>query len=863
MRTITLQSDNTATPNTELRLVVDEEEAGIERWREFRAPKLPPRRTQGALSVSEQDPLIDFTWSQDDWSGGALRPYYRDGDNKYALSNGVDARWEGVMSLGMQRSEPMDYLIRGQYAEKAADATVWSKTESGMVSTLERQDTTVMDDGGSYSYKYYTAQSQNGNQSYYYQDITNASLFRGRVLVVSAWIKTGNLSGNYVPNIHIQDNDGTTATITSAQQSDNTYGVPTDDTDWTFVRVSKTIHASTTQVRIIIGEDGIIGSVVDSTITEFYFDAISVQVDGAGDEVCAGFAEDGGEMYHAQGQVISRWNENDDVWEAVFIYDDTDANATSILHWGGQIWVGFGYEKAYVYGTGSSGGWTKSNLSGTGKYAKYFASARNSAGDIALWKTATKGAIASSASPANGGSWSSSYTIGSADREITGLYGAFDTVIVGKEDGIWTYNRTYANTASAENAFVPVSQEWDNGVNESNFAIGQEWHGYFYTAAASQSFIRYRPGNIADLTSLVMQPRIEGYGGEVKAMVAGPHELWIGADIPKNASAGAFGELPINLVAVNRQCKLISLRTDAHGAFNVHTIDEVNFSHIEALGIYTDTSADPNERFLLAGGRFLRVQTGVGFTEADHPRIYRWQLPVKSAAPYIDEVTPMNSQGTLDTSVWHGGVPGTNKAFLRAVFWVDYLDTSSSTEKNRHIKVTYGLDGENPATNVLGTLYMPEGISDRIQTLYFKDATKPVGTFNPLSDAVGRTIQLRFEFNTSEVGDVDPPRMYAFELHSTLRPKKLRTWELFVRIGQDMIQETGYYNPVSKTRQLSDLDDLEDQVYPIYFKHTYDGHAGFDEEASVNCTIIDRERVSVGDEFEIHKIILQEAETSA
>ena len=78
-----------------------------------------------------------------------------------------------------------------------------------------------------------------------------------------------------------------------------------------------------------------------------------------------------------------------------------------------------------------------------------------------------------------------------------------------------------------------------------------------------------------------------------------------------------------------------------------------------------------------------------------------------------------------------------------------------------------------------------------------------------------------------------------------------------------MIQEPGYYNPVSKTRQLSDLDDLEDQVYPIYFKHTYDGHAGFDEEASVNCTIIDRERVSVGDEFEIHKIILQEAETSA
>ena len=74
MRTITLQ-DKASSPNTELRLTVDEDaETGGERWRELRAPKLPPRRTQGELTVAEQDPLVDFTWSQDDWSDGALRP---------------------------------------------------------------------------------------------------------------------------------------------------------------------------------------------------------------------------------------------------------------------------------------------------------------------------------------------------------------------------------------------------------------------------------------------------------------------------------------------------------------------------------------------------------------------------------------------------------------------------------------------------------------------------------------------------------------------------------------------------------------------------------------------------------------------
>ena len=73
MRNITLQ-DKSSSPSTELRLVVDEDENGIERWRELRSPKLPPRRTQGPLTVAEQDPLVDFTWAQDDWSDGALRP---------------------------------------------------------------------------------------------------------------------------------------------------------------------------------------------------------------------------------------------------------------------------------------------------------------------------------------------------------------------------------------------------------------------------------------------------------------------------------------------------------------------------------------------------------------------------------------------------------------------------------------------------------------------------------------------------------------------------------------------------------------------------------------------------------------------
>ena len=837
MRNITLQ-DKASSPSTELHLVVDEEEGGVERWREFRAPKLPPRRTQGALTVSEQDPLIDFTWAQDDWSDGALRPYYREGDKRYALAKGVDARWEGVLSLGMQQSAPMDYLIRGMLAEKSGDVSAWTTDGSDTNPTLTRQSSVLFDDGGEYTYKYEVT-TASGQDSYVLQNLANPTLYQGRQLIVGCWIKTATIGSSFAPNIYIKDSAGTTSGT----------AITASDQDWTFLSATRTIDGSASFVRIMVGDDD---TATGTTACTFYFDGISVQVDGTGDEVCAGMATDGGNIYHAQGQVITKWNEQDDVWEAVYIH--ASANATDIIHYGNQIWIAFGYDDNYVYGSGTS--WTVSTLSGAIAHAKYFATARNSSGNMALWKTETAGAIKSSDSPANGGSWSSSYTIGSADRTITGLYTAFDTLLVGKEDGLWQYNRTYAGTASSENAFVPISTEWDKGVSTTNFSVGQEWHGFFYTTAASQSFIRWSPGQIHDITSLILQPRIPGYGGEVKALVAAPHELWVAADIPETAEAGVFSDFPLQMVATSKKTKLISLRMDAQGQFNVHTMDEVNFGEIDAMHVYTDTSQ--GQRYVVMGGRLNRGGTG-----ADHAQIFRWQLPVRSAAPFIDAEPPLNPAGEFDTSVWHGGVPGTSKAFLKAVFWVDKLD-AQSTGNNRKITVKYGLDGEDSETYTLGTIYM-DNTSDRVKTLYFNDATVTTGgaAINPLTQAVGRSIQMRFSFATDDVADTDPPRMFAFEVHSTLRPKKLRTWEVYVRIGEDMMQETGYYQPVSKTKQLTDLDTLEDQVFPIYMKHTYDGHAGFDEEASLNCTIVDRERVTIGDEFELHRIVLQEVDTSA
>ena len=827
MRTITLQ-DKASSPNTELRLVVDEDENGIERWRELRSPKLPPRRTQGALTVSEQDPLVDFTWAQDNWADGALRPYYREGDARYSKSSGVDARWEGVLSLGMERSDAQDWLIRGMGCEVANDEDEW--TVSGTAGALTRQSTTALE--GDYAYKYVVT-TANTEDSYVYQDLANPTLYQSREVIVGIWIKTGTLGSSYAPNLYINDGVGTSSGT----------AITASDTDWTFTSVTRTIDSSATRVRIIIGDDD---AASGSTACTFYFDAISMQVEGSGDEKCVGMAEHNDIIYMAQGRVVSKWDENNDVWDAVYIH--ASADATDIVHFSNAIYVAFGYSAAYIYGSLTS--WTVSTLASAIKYAKYFAVARNNAGNLALWKTETVNTIKSATDPTNSGSYSSAYTIGSSDRDITALHSSFDTLLVGKTDGLWQYNRTYANTSTAENAFAPVSTEWDKGVNVSNFAVGEEWHGFFYTTAATQSLIRWSPGQVQDMTSLFVAPRVQGFGGEIKALVASPHELFVAADIPETSEAGVFGDFPIQLTTTSKKIKIMSVRQSADGSFNLHTIDEVTFGEIDELFIYTNTTQQV--RYLVAAGRLNRDGTG-----ADHTVVYRWSLPVRSAAPFIDAESTVATSGTFETSLWNGGVPGTSKAFLKAVFWVQDLGSGNSEQ----IVVKYGLDGASPSTFQLGTL----SSTDRVQTLYFNDATVSEGgaAINPLTQATGRSIQLRFLLSTSAPADKDRPKIFAFEVHSTLRPPKLKTWEVFVRVGEDMIQETGYYDPVSKTKQLTDLDTLEDQVYPIYFKHTYDGHAGFDEESSTSAQIVDRERVSIGDEFEIHRLVLQETDTSA
>ena len=710
----------------------------------------------------------------------------------------------------MQRT-PADFLLRNGSAEQSHNP--WSTLGTATITTTR---STTSPFAGTYSWQ--GLSSPAGQTVYVGQSLANPTVYQSRSITVGGYVALIDAAGSgFTPRIEIYDGVGTTSSSTVSSSS------------FTYVSATRTIDAAATEVTIRVGNSS--QSLTGTNVTYRWDDLFVIP---AGGTTWQGTAEYAGVQYGAFGRVVCQWNETDLVWRAVYVH--ASANATAIVHFANNVFVAFGTTVDYIYGSGTT--WTVSTL-GT-KQFQFFAVARNAAGTYALWGNAAANTVQSNTAGTNGGAaWSSAYTIGSSDRTITRLFGVFDTLVIGKEDGLWMYSRYFANTASAEDVFHNIAPDWDVAVHADNFALGIPWHGWLWMTAAQQAFLRWAPGEFFDdLTALFIQPRYTRFGGRIRAMAGAPHEMFLLIDSPENADGAAFPiTFPATLTGANKTIMLASMREKAD-ALRVHTLDLVSIGVIDALSVFSG--------YVYALGAATDTNLDGRISSA-----YRWALPTYTPAPYNDLTPLLELSGTFDTCIWHGGNPDTQKAFLALTIWCNNL---SST---RTVAVAYGLDGAVPTTTTLGT-YSGTG---RIQTLYFQ------GVSSPITNAVGRAIQMRLTFTTDDAAE--SPQVFAFALHSTLRPERVRAWEIFVLVGPEIPQETGFSDPTSKDTQLTRLNTLETQTYPIVLAHDFDTEThspGAPAGALTTVTVhmLARERVGLTREgHEIHRLILQEADTSA
>ena len=637
---IKLASDATASPTTEVELILAKDDEGNKRWRELRAQPFPPRQSQGPLQWTHKDSRVDHVKAQSDWSAGGLQLHYMEGDaNRYSQADGCDARW-GPVTLGMKKV-PADFLLRNGGAELGA-ITGWT---AGSGVTLSASTSSPR--SGSYVFS-----SVNGSgTTLFTQTLTNPTVWRSRGFKVVAWIK--RTTGSVGARIKVSETGGTPTT--AVQSTAVTASSYTRTVTAEFVP-----NASSTAITIEIEATGTPSS------TTFMVDDIAIIPTGG--VVWAGTAQCASNLYAACGRTVLQWDETNDVWNAVYVH--ATQTTTDIVEFNGNVFVAFAGGAAYIYGTGTS--WTVSTTSDPGLEATYFAVSRGT-----FWKSGptsgnnTNYSVYSNTNPVNSGaSWSGAYTVGSTDRAITAMYDIGDTLIVAKEDGLFYYKRVY-NDGAAANEFVNITSEFASMPSTENFARGAQWQGNLYMGASLQSFfvIEGQEFSLHDLSGLFFHPEVDTMGGRPWAMAGDPAQLWLLVNTPTADTS------------TSKTVWLMSLRSP--GSWKLHPIQTVEMGDINDLAT--------NNGYLYAMGR---LYDGTEYVNAS----YRWTLPADNVAPAYASSPVINTTGTFTPPQFGFELPETQKAQLAMTFIV------SDTDAEHTIAVKFGLDGAAPSTTTLGTI---------------------------------------------------------------------------------------------------------------------------------------------------------------
>ena len=637
---IKLASDATASPTTEVELILAKDEEGNKRWRELRAAPFPPRQSQGALQWTHKDSRVDHVKAQSDWRGGGLQLHYMENDpDRYSQADGCDARW-GPVTLGMKKVAA-DFLLRNGGAELGA-TTGWS-TGSGVTLTAS----TSSPRSGSYVFS-----SVNGSgTTLFTQTLTNPTVWRSREFTVTAWIKR-TVGSSYGARIKVYDAGGSPAT---AVQS-----TAVTASSYTRTTATFTPNSGATSVTIEIEATG-----TPSSHT-FFVDDVSVTPTGG--VVWAGTAQCASNLYAACGRAVLQWDETNDVWNAVSVHATQET--TDIIEFNGNIFVAHGGGSAFIYGTGTS--WTTSTTSDPGLEATYFTVSRN-----VFWKSGpaagdnTNYRVYSNTNPVNGGaSWSSAYVVGSSDRAITALYSIGDTLLVAKEDGLFYYQRAYNDGANADE-FRNVTNEFTSMPSTENFARGAEWQGNLYLGASLQSFFVIEGASFTyiDLSGLFFHPEVDTMGGRPWAMAGDPAQLWMLVNTPTADTS------------TSKTVWLMSLRDPT--SWKLHPVQTVEMGDINDLTV--------NNGYVYAMGR---LYDGTEYVNSS----YRWTLPADNVAPAFASSPVINTTGTFTPPQFGFELPETQKAQLAMTFIV------SDTDAEHTIAVKFGLDGAAPNTTTLGTI---------------------------------------------------------------------------------------------------------------------------------------------------------------
>ena len=492
---------------------------------EGRVPVFGSRQSIGRVTAEDRDPLAHLVWQQTSFAEGALKGRASEHPRGYAKGN-MDAV-AGPMGPGFGKNiggsrgntrAPIGWMISNPHFESDADDG-WTD-ESSSNGTVDMQSVT---DARSVLFGSQSCEivwtGTTADVNIINQSLANFAVWAGEDITVSLYFKKTAGSGG----IQIEIDDGVATTRGT--------GVTTA-ADYVRVTVTHTVNGSPTELTITVETEN------TSTFTG-YIDDVTVYSGASTNLEPVGIVEHKDGIYMAAGRIVGKLDTSTvDQFKFDAVYVHGSAVATDIItYWNPSgtsdqnVFVAFGDDENYIYGDDTT--WTVSGLTGTLAHAKRFAVSRNQ-----LWKSYATNLVASAIDPLNtSGDWditptaTNGYTVGSDDHPVTELYGVSDTILVGKEDGLWSYLRTFPGTSAAHDGFINNTRQLAIMPDINHFRRGIEFFdGLTYMPLGDHGLVRTDGKQfLQDITSLITNSDL-GVTGKIYAMAAGPGQIFAFTD---------------------------------------------------------------------------------------------------------------------------------------------------------------------------------------------------------------------------------------------------------------------------------------------------------------------------------------------
>jgi len=715
-------------------------------------PFLPARQPTDDANYQQVDPKIGVTWDASNWVNGfgQGREEAFGQSGRYGYSDGVLATFANELVLGYREISVDQILKNGRLNE---DTSGWGDGTESAVSISAGYEgkagrVTVSQANGTFTQNY----------------LGTVTPLRSINITFTARAK--RISGSGSASLKITDSAGTTTSSTSAS-----------GTGWESLSVSRTIDAAATSLSFIME--------FTTAADVFEIDEFAVVIFG-GIEFPARPQEFSGELYVPCGRSILKWDESNEIWYPV--YCDSAYQITDIEVFGNYLYAGRNTDAPLLYSSDGTN-WSSVGGSGDSSYAKYLAKVRNAMGDFALAKLRSNN-VSLSTAPQTLTSWGSEIAVGEPNHEVTNAFAANDTLIVGKEDGLFVYDRV-------SNQFRDISPETNLFTAPENFLVAISRANEVFTAAGNRAFYRLPISNVSgtweDISHLLKSASFLGFSGQVSAIAQDVSNIFLAVPADIASTTGSFPyTFPFQFADSETQF-IMALKyqrpTDGGPSdYVAHTITSLKIDRIQQLARFETTNASS----LFAFGSY----------NSDEVRITRIVFPLKHE---------------------HPGLVGNKNTRLSGDFYTSYMDFNFPDRSKTAVKMTLeclNVDSNHPIT----VYYKTDGASndDSSGWTQFGSAVTASGsqtiTASLTSPVTFKRIRFKINVASNEYNSL-PPRLQSVVFHSVFVNVDFVEWQLQAKLI-DARMTSRRLRQVRDTQVmatvLSNLETLRQQPFVLY-----------------------------------------------